>query len=79
MPNSGAQFDKLSVELFRVFARFEYALKASGFHNGEGDATPNWQRFASSIEETLENPNTAELQEAVSYFLAIDHLTYHSQ
>jgi hypothetical protein len=37
MTNSEAQFNELSIELFRVFARIEYALKAAGFHYGDGE------------------------------------------
>lgn len=69
MPDLEAQFNDLSVEVFRVFARFEYALKAAGFHDGEGEAKPNWERYACSIGSTLEKPDTKELQEAIQYIL----------
>jgi hypothetical protein len=29
-----ADLDDLATELFRTFARFEYSLKAAGFHDG---------------------------------------------
>lgn len=39
--------DELGVDLFYKFARIEYALKAAGFHSGEGTtAQPNWDAFA---------------------------------
>ena len=39
--------DELGVDLFYKFARIEYALKATGFHSGEGTmAQPNWDAFA---------------------------------
>jgi hypothetical protein len=61
--------DNLAVELFRMFSRFEYALKTTGFHTGEGDAKPNWRDFALSIETQMENPNSPELREAIEYML----------
>ena len=64
-----AQFNKLSIDMFRVFARFEYALKAAGFHHGAGRAEPNWEKFARSIGSTLDEPDTKKLQEAVQYIL----------
>ena len=39
----------LAGELFTMFARFEYALKAAGFHKGDGAAEPNWRSFAESV------------------------------
>ena len=35
-------------KLFEAFARFEYALKAAGFHDGEGAAEVNWREFVAS-------------------------------
>ena len=69
MPHQKAQFNKLSLKVFCVFARFEYALKAAGFHDGEGEAKPNWQKYACSIGSTLEKPDTKELEEAIQYIL----------
>lgn len=60
--------DKLAIELFKTFSRFEYALKASGFNNGEGNA-PNWRNFALSIETQLQNPQTKKLRESVNFIL----------
>jgi hypothetical protein len=37
------QLDQLAIETFRTFARFEYSLKAAGFHNANGDAKPDWE------------------------------------
>lgn len=47
--------DQLAFKLFKKFARIEYALKAAGFHHGEGEAKPNWDSFASSVSGKLEN------------------------
>lgn len=57
--------EKLSVELFRKFARMEYALKAAGFHNGEGKAEPNWDKFACTVQGMLEHDEKAA--EAIKY------------
>ena len=48
------ELDRLAVELFKKFARIEYALKAAGFNDGEGEAKPNWDKFASSVSGVLE-------------------------
>ena len=69
MTDSEAQFNDLSLRMFRKFARFEYALKATGFHCGEGEAKPNWKKYACSIGSTLEKSDTKELQEAIQYIL----------
>lgn len=61
--------DQLAIKLFKTFARFEYALKATGFHNGDGKAQPNWRDFALSIEAQLKTPQTSELQEAINFIL----------
>lgn len=37
---------KLASDFFFRFARFEYALKAAGFHFGKGNAKPNWSKFS---------------------------------
>lgn len=65
------ELDHLASDMFRTFARFEYALKAAGFHNGDGNAEPDWRRFAESVALLFDNPADANLQEAVRYIL--DH------
>jgi len=57
--------EKLAIELFKKFARMEYALKAAGFHNGEGRAEPNWDKFACTIQGQLEHDSV--IAEAVKY------------
>lgn len=61
--------DRLAADLFRTFARFEYALKAAGFHNGDGAAQPNWRSFAEPVPGLFDNPVDTELVEAVDYIL----------
>jgi len=61
--------NQLATDMFRTFARFEYALKATGFHNGDGDAKPDWRSFAESVPAIFDNPADATLKEAVEYIL----------
>jgi hypothetical protein len=63
------QLDRLATEMFRTFARFEYALKAAGFHNGDGAAKANWRSFAESVPAAFNNPRDPALNEAVRYIL----------
>lgn len=49
------ELDQFAIQLFQKFARIEYALKAAKFHNGDGLAMPNWDKFASSVSGVLEN------------------------
>jgi hypothetical protein len=45
-----------------LFAQIECALKVLGFHYGEGDAKPNWDKFVKELEEVfdLQNPDVLE-------------------
>lgn len=61
---------RLAAEFFYVFARMEYALKASGFHYGDGPAEPNWTDFAKSVETIITNPSTSELKDAIEFILS---------
>lgn len=69
---STADLDSLAVDLFRLFAQFEYCLKATGFCRSgrSGEASPDWSRFASELPSLFEPPPYAPLSEAVSYILA---------
>lgn len=60
---------ELAAEFFHVFARAEYALKASGFNRGDGPAEPDWTAFAVAVEELISNPPTQELRQAVDFIL----------
>ena len=55
----------LASEFFRVFARTEYALKATGFNRGDGPAEPNWGAFALAVETFVSNPPNEELRKAI--------------
>lgn len=56
-------------EFFIAFARFECALKASGFVNGNDErVSANWDTFVNSIRRDFDNRNkTLQIQEAIRY------------
>lgn len=59
--------DLLAFEFFKTFARFEYALKATGYHTGEGDAHPDWNRFAKTLDALFVEKHAGGLDEAIRY------------
>lgn len=63
------KLDRLATELFRTFARFEYALKAAGFHNGDGRAQANWRSFAETVTELFDDPQEDSVKHAIAYML----------
>lgn len=58
----------LAFDFFREFARCEYCLKATGIIQNKRDATPDWKSFATQVNQILENPVSAELKEAITYY-----------
>jgi hypothetical protein len=66
---SSAKLDRLAVQFFKTFARFEYALKAAGYHKGDGNAKPDWDRFAQSIDSCFEQPLSDALAAAVKFLI----------
>lgn len=65
-----SELDRLATELFRTFARAEYALKAAGWNSGEGDARANWTAFAKSVDAWFQAPASDEVRDAVDFLLA---------
>lgn len=63
------ELNKLAADLFRTFARFEYALKAAGFHKGDGKAEANWREFAVSTAPLFDNPQDEAFRAAIAYIL----------
>ena len=63
------ELDRLAIELFRTFARFEYALKAAGFHKGDGAAEANWREFAASVARAFDNPHRENFKASIKYIL----------
>ena len=59
--------DDLASQLFQVFSRTEYALKASGYNNGDGAAEANWKKFALAVEGVVANPSSLEVKEAIDF------------
>lgn len=56
-------------EFFVTFSRFECALKAAGFANGDNNkVSPNWDTFTASIRESFDNEQRPEiLNTAIGY------------
>lgn len=68
-----ARLDALAGSLFFEFARMEYALKAAGYLRWpDGDAEPDWTRFAVGIENEFSAllDSDASLRDAVEGFTA---------
>lgn len=60
----------LVLEFFLRFARFEFALKASGYADGDDRRVdPAWARFASDIAGQFSRQRTPELGSACEYYL----------
>lgn len=60
----------LMTEFFITFSRFECALKASNFANGNQDrVTANWDTFVASIADAFDENKTANLKAAVDYII----------
>jgi hypothetical protein len=66
------ELNRLASEMFRVFARFEYALKAAGFHigNENEEAKPDWRSFAESVPDAFKNLQNEDLKESIRYIKA---------
>jgi hypothetical protein len=64
------ELDQLASEFFKVFSRSEYALKAAGFHKGDGNAEANWSEFAKEIEAIIQAPESQELSAAIDFILS---------
>ncbi|HLG15320.1 MAG TPA: hypothetical protein VJH03_12570 [Blastocatellia bacterium] len=61
---------ELACEFLGVFARFEYALKATGFATGDGDwCKADWNRFAEAIQGVLTASKEPGPRAAIDYLL----------
>ncbi|MDO9230491.1 MAG: hypothetical protein Q7U03_13120 [Syntrophales bacterium] len=60
----------VTADFFFRFARFEYALKACGYHtlNRNGDVFPDWNRFEQHVEPVFEKPQSDSLRKAIQYY-----------
>ena len=55
-------------DFFMHFSKFEYALKMSGFHNGNGNAKADWESFSDSIDEVFFANLSKEESDGIEYF-----------
>ena|SRR6185312_9565973 len=64
------ELDALSLDVFRTFARCEYALKAAGFRSAtRNEVKADWRAFARALGEVFDRPADPELAAAVNYLL----------
>lgn len=59
----------LIFDFFVIFSKTEYSLKMCGFHNGEGEAQANWDKFANSLNASFDKTANQELQKSIDYLL----------
>lgn len=61
--------DELAFRFFKLFAQYEYALKAMGYGTAgyNGRAEPDWDRFSNEIGAAIMVPQEAALAEARKY------------
>ncbi len=65
------KLNKLAGDFFRLFSRFEYALKANGYLvPNRNDATPDWERFATEIHDAFSHLEDGDVKKAVAFLLA---------
>lgn len=64
--------EQLACEMFQVFAKFEYCLKAAGYcvAGPGGDAKPDWKRFAQELPIQLVASDDIAVKNAVTYIFA---------
>lgn len=61
----------IASEFFFLFARYEYALKASGrFNRARRNAEADWHAFAAELAGRFDKDASHELRDAADYFLA---------
>ena len=61
---------QLVLQFFLRFARFEFALKVSGYaHGGLGQVSPDWDRFVAEIVDAFDKDRTPALANACEYYL----------
>lgn len=58
---------EIAFKFFYLFARFEFGLKALKFHNGDGEAKPNWDHFANELKDKFDFQND-KIRESVDYY-----------
>ena len=63
------ELDNLAFEFFKLFAQYEYALKAMqyGTAGKKGQAEPDWDRFANEIGAAVMTVQDAQVSDARQY------------
>lgn len=64
------ELDALSLNVFRTFARCEYALKAAGYRSGRNEVKADWRAFSGALGNLFDRPADPALAAAVDYLLA---------
>ena len=61
---------EVTADFFFCFARFEYTLKACGYHKLDryGDVSPDWNRFEQHVKPVFEKPQSDSLRKAIQYY-----------
>lgn len=68
-PLTDLSLDELGLRMFQTFARMEYALKAAGYHRGDGPAKPDWDRLGRDCDQCFRETNSPELRAAIDYIM----------
>lgn len=68
-----AHLDTLAFDFFKLFAQYEYALKAMRFarSGSGGQAEPDWDKFSNKIGHLILGEASEELTDAINYLF--DH------
>lgn len=62
------ELDRLAFEFFKLFAQYEYALKAMGYgRSRNGHAEADWDRFANEVGAQVLRLETPDVKEACDY------------
>jgi len=57
-------------QFFICFAKFEFALKTTGFSVGNDKrVSPDWDKFGKSISKSFDKTKSKELEQAVDFYL----------
>ncbi len=66
-----AGLDRLAFQFFKLFAQYEYALKAMGYATSgrNRQAEPDWDRFANQVGALVMDVQDQEIQDARQYIL----------
>lgn len=66
-----AELDRVAFRFFKLFAQYEYALKAMGFGSAgsNGQAEPSWDRFANDVGVQVMAVNDGPVADARRYIL----------